>query len=227
MIDHSGDRVSESVSSLMDEELSELELARTLKTLAETPGARQKWHRYHLAATAMRRELPREPIDLSDRISRAIAMQPELRATGRGWHRPLSKLAVAASVAAVAVLGALQLQPQLFQDGASTTAVAQQQAGADADANYVGPRFRQPSGIETPQVHFRTVSTGAASSNAFVQQNNPSRQQSLQEFVDKETHVQIQSYLNHLMRRHTEQAAMQTSHGTLLLARLPHSQDEQ
>ncbi len=91
----------------------------------------------------------------------------------------------------------------------------------------VGPRFRQPSGIETPQVHFRTVSTGAASSNAFVQQNNPSRQQSLQEFVDKETHVQIQSYLNHLMRRHTEQAAMQTSHGTLLLARLPHSQDEQ
>ena len=80
----------EALSALMDGETDELELRRTLKSLAEDPGQRRKWQRYQLASAAMRRELPPQMVDLSSRISESLAREqphrPSINRFLRGSH---------------------------------------------------------------------------------------------------------------------------------------------
>ena len=71
-------RESESISALMDAEVTELELRRIFKSLPDNTELRQKWHRYHLAGFAMRRELPEAGVNLSEQIARAIELEDDL-----------------------------------------------------------------------------------------------------------------------------------------------------
>lgn len=121
---------NDELSALMDGEATELEMHRVLRSIEEDPAQAAKWQRYHLASAILKKEL--RPcsgeqllnIDLASRISEAIANEPvlnqpvdlalplkSLRAQPQVWWRPMASVAIAASVAAVVVMGWQQTQP--------------------------------------------------------------------------------------------------------------------
>jgi len=101
---------AETLSALADNEAQELELRRVLRDLDSSPELRQSWHRLHLARTAMHGEEVYPASDFALSVRAAIDAEPafEQRPAG-GWRRTLGSFAVAASVAAVVVVGGQQL----------------------------------------------------------------------------------------------------------------------
>lgn len=111
---------NEALSALLDGEADDLELRRLLKSLdSDTENAeelRRQWQHYHLAQDV----LHDRGVPVSDSLASRISEQLELEevyqaekgtpAAGSGWHNTLSKMAIAASVAAVFVV-ALQINP--------------------------------------------------------------------------------------------------------------------
>ena len=112
------ENLRESISALMDNEANELELHRLLASMEKDDEVRDTWQRYQLVSFAMKRNLPRNlDIDISARVAQAIAdEQIEFESAElvnkSGWNRylkPMTSVAVAASVAFVVVFGALQV----------------------------------------------------------------------------------------------------------------------
>ncbi|MHB8472320.1 MAG: sigma-E factor negative regulatory protein [Gammaproteobacteria bacterium] len=100
--------LNEQVSAGVDDELDPGEAGLLLRRLASDVGLRQRWQRYHLISDALKNNLPAQlPVNLAERIARAIAAQPAptRRVQPGRLLRPLAGFAIAASVAAVAVLG--------------------------------------------------------------------------------------------------------------------------
>ena len=101
--------MKEEISVLIDGEATALERERALRELQSDPALRDTWGRYHLARTALRRELDYivHP-DLSDRIQ--ARLQNEKPQASFVWPRTpqllryTAGLAIAASVAAAAIL---------------------------------------------------------------------------------------------------------------------------
>ena len=108
----------EQLSALVDGELPDHDSDRLLVALASDPALRDQWSRYQLIGTAIRRGVPdmHDP-GLAQRIAAAVSeVEPEgdveplpaardNRAPGR-LRRAASGLAMAASVAALALVGA-------------------------------------------------------------------------------------------------------------------------
>lgn len=104
------------ISALVDDELREGELERAVRRLHE-PEAAGCWARYHFIRDALRDHVGPLGIghDLAGRVRTAIAAEPAplrrnpgaRRGAAIGW-RPVAALAMAASVAAVAVLFVLE-----------------------------------------------------------------------------------------------------------------------
>ena len=118
---------NERISVLMDGEAAE---ASWLKSVAQDKEQRETWARYHLVGDAMRDELPATLVfDLADRVAQALQDEPTVLAPRRTSLRervqPVvvsmlrygGQFAIAASVAAVSILGVQQYQlannPQL------------------------------------------------------------------------------------------------------------------
>ncbi|MFO1435478.1 MAG: sigma-E factor negative regulatory protein [Gammaproteobacteria bacterium] len=96
------------LSALTDGECSDLE-ANTALSAAKDEDLRAAWTRYHLIGSVMRNELPRfMDKGFANRLQQAIASEPTVLAPrerpAQSWLRPVAGLAIAASVAAVAVL---------------------------------------------------------------------------------------------------------------------------
>lgn len=120
----SDEMLKESLSALMDNQASDLELRRILKQLPEDEALGSTWRRYQLASTLLqRKETAFLNVDLSTAISAAIALEPALNQTSiqhvsaadksssrqaPAWLRWGSKSAVAASVAVAVLIGAQQ-----------------------------------------------------------------------------------------------------------------------
>lgn len=110
-------RMRESLSALMDDEANELELERILARIGEDDELRQTWMRYHTARSLVSGQVVSGvSVDISRRVRVALdnvaAAEPEEEGPdGRlqGLWRPLASFAVAASVAAVVVIGGQQL----------------------------------------------------------------------------------------------------------------------
>ncbi|HBQ41234.1 MAG TPA: hypothetical protein DD808_11780, partial [Halieaceae bacterium] len=108
------EQLRESLSALMDDEATELELHRVLGELESDGALRQTWVRYQLARSAMAGQpVSHARLDISRSVSAAIAAEAGAKTSRSGvrerWLRPLASLAVAASVTAVVVLGGQQL----------------------------------------------------------------------------------------------------------------------
>ena len=112
------DNLRESISALMDDEATELEVHRLLSNNESDGEVRNTWKRYQLASFAMKGQLPKHiDIDISQRVAEAIAEEsfvPEAipAASSSGWRRvirPVTSMAVAASVAFLVVFGTLQI----------------------------------------------------------------------------------------------------------------------
>jgi sigma-E factor negative regulatory protein RseA len=102
------DKLHEQLSALVDDELAEHEQALLLKQLAADSALQQRLSRYQLASDALHNYLPQR-IDpaFHSRIQAALGDAPPLRSGGnviRALLKPASGVAIAASVAVVAVL---------------------------------------------------------------------------------------------------------------------------
>lgn len=110
--------MKESLSALMDGELSEHEQAQLLADLARDAELARAWERYHLIRAALRKELgPMMFGGLNEQVTRGIGetsgggadASPLQR--GRPVVRWAGGLALAASVAAMTILSVQWLQP--------------------------------------------------------------------------------------------------------------------
>jgi sigma-E factor negative regulatory protein RseA len=111
------DKILEQISALVDDELPSSERALLLKRMEADADLRGTWGRYNLIRDALHHELP-ERIDtgLADRVMAALDEEPALQArrstsgTWAGALRPLTGLAIAASVAGLAIVGLQHLR---------------------------------------------------------------------------------------------------------------------
>lgn len=109
------EQIREQISALLDGELPEAEQRLLLERLERDPALRRHWSRYQLISDAVHQTLPPQ-IDpgFADRVMAALDAQPEHhRQPSNPLARavkPLAGLAVAASVAVIAVLGVQQVR---------------------------------------------------------------------------------------------------------------------
>lgn len=202
----------ESLSALMDSEAEELELRRLLRESAGNAEIVDTWHRYQIAASAMRRELPSRFQDISGRISAAIDQEQVPVTPATRFLQPLGKVAIAASVAAVAIFGI-----QNFQGPAVQPQPAENLA-SNLGAESSGPQFQLPAGYNFAPVSARTVSTSAGRAQGEEPRPVLLIKQSPLSQASKE---EIQLYLNDAMFWHAENVARNTAQGVLPYARLP------
>ena len=151
------------LSTMMDGEAGEFEVRRTLGLIGRNPELRSKWNRYHLAAAAMRGELSSAAPDLSGRIAAALEHEPGPRS--RSALRTLSRVAVAASVAVLTVVGVRYVVPTTGAGRDAQVAVSGPLGGQPRATGQVAPTLQAPVGIRLPPVHVTTVS-GAGSAPA-------------------------------------------------------------
>lgn len=103
------EQIREQISALLDGELPEAEQRLLLERLERDPALRTHWSRYQLISDAVHQTLPPQ-IDpgFADRVMAALEGQPEHHCQPASRLaravKPLAGLAVAASIAVVAVL---------------------------------------------------------------------------------------------------------------------------
>lgn len=103
------DQFDEKISSLVDGELSDIDRQHTVTTMLSDEEKRCCWERYHLISNALKNNLPRV-IDsqFASRVKAEIEKEPSILAPHShktSFGKRMAGLAVAASVATVAVLG--------------------------------------------------------------------------------------------------------------------------
>jgi sigma-E factor negative regulatory protein RseA len=118
------ERNNESLSALMDGEADELEIRRILNQLDKDDELRDKWKNYHLMGSLMREE-SLQGIDLTKGINQALdgvadtsdndsTVFQEVVSAGSSkpaWFKPLTSVAVAASVTLAVLLGVQSIEP--------------------------------------------------------------------------------------------------------------------
>ncbi len=195
-----GSSTRETLSALMDDEASELELHRVMRDVNSDASLSATWTRYHLAGSAMRKELPLDFIDSSAELRAAIKMalvdEPVPRRQ-KAWSQALGRMAVAASVAVVAIFGVQQYQ--VFDSATSMSFVAENRTQDKAELT--GPQFQLPSGFEIPQATARTASTGSFNSKNYTHVGRTEAQLNTTKYG---TDLQIQAYMHRLMSQQTD-----------------------
>jgi sigma-E factor negative regulatory protein RseA len=103
--------MNEKISALMDGELSDFEARRLLQEISRDPQQRATWERYHLVRASLRNELP-APLasGMAGRVEKRLAEESVLSGRPARLSRYAGTLAVAATVAAVSILGVQWLQ---------------------------------------------------------------------------------------------------------------------
>ncbi len=117
----------ETLSTLMDGEIEDQDW-KALKHIAEDDDARGVWGRYHLIGDVMRDGVVEiAPMAFSERLRDEIAREPTVLAPPRrrqSLRRPVAGLAIAASVAALAVVGVNQMTQEQTLDKMPEIAVS-------------------------------------------------------------------------------------------------------
>jgi sigma-E factor negative regulatory protein RseA len=104
--------MKDKISALMDGELDDQSAAQMLDALAGDSEARDSWRTYHLISDTLGKSRMLSP-GFTERVAAALAGEPTVLAPGR--RRPAEPrrwVAMAASVAAVALVGWLGFAPQ-------------------------------------------------------------------------------------------------------------------
>jgi len=196
--------LGESLSALMDGEASDLDTRRVLKALAleDSQNAmlmRDKWRRYQSVSSVMKGDVICK-VDYSVDITRAIAEEAIFKVN------PLVKilsssgrLAIAASVALVAVLGVQQ-----FNLPAESTDQAAGFAYIDETSveGLVGPANQLPAGWTiSEELQVRTVSADSVEKDIYSEED-------------------ARAYLAYVLAKHASKAPYVRSQGMLPYARM-------
>ena len=223
--------LAESLSALMDNEASELELQRLLKELDADPELQATWSRYQIASAGLKGKIPVvAPSDFAARVSAAIDAedahsQPSSEAvatsnvTAMSWWQQAGRVAVAASVAGALIVGVQQYQsasPEVIEVAATN------QISAPVAVDSKSPNL--PSGINAPALSARTVA---------VQSGYESRPQENRRvmFVPRQEaapvyNEDISTYVNQLIQEHTDNASANSGQGILPYTRVILSEED-
>ncbi len=188
----SREALHESLSALLDDETTELELHRILAAKDDMP-LRATWSRYQVARAVMHKELIEPRLDLDAAVSAALADEPvhRVKPVASRWQG-LGRFAVAASVT-VAVLAGVRLYNQ---DQITGVQMAQQASQ---------PMFTSPL-VQGPAV-LASYTQDAASV--------PSANQQTQVMGSRWLEQHVPGYL----RQHARQASFAAPDGALPFAR--------
>lgn len=121
------DRNKESLSALMDGEADELEIRRVLNQLDQDDELRDNWKNYHLMGSLMRDE-SFDSLDLTKGINQILdgdmaskdaedtnapllSNEKTKKSVRAAWYKPLTSVAVAASVTLAVLLGVQSIEP--------------------------------------------------------------------------------------------------------------------
>lgn len=99
------DAIRESMSAVIDDEGTEMDLARVLKAVAEDSEARAFWQRLQRSRCALHTGSSGSAVDVSAAVQESISAQPSPRRRAG----PFASLAAAASVTVAVVFGGQQL----------------------------------------------------------------------------------------------------------------------
>ena len=223
----SKERLAESISALVDGEISEIEMHRVLKEVGidqdqDTPinsadSARGIWQRYNMVSASMSGQ-PVAKIDFSASISAAIDAEGTHRVSiVSGFVSSTGRFAIAASVAMVAILGVQQLNTP---DPASADVIQFAEMDIKSTEQNTGPAIQFPSGFQ-PSIQARTVSAGGNNKTSqylvpVVQVPKTEGQQ----FSEKE----LRAYMDDIMLKHSNNAALNSNQGMLPFARVTKSE---
>lgn len=240
MTSNSSDQLFESLSALVDNEANELEVRRLLKNIEGNPELLERWRRYHLIGSALRREHSMQ-ISGPDNLAQSVAIyinsvvadptsvaerSADKAADGQqiyGWRELLGKSAIAASFAATLVLGFNFWGSQVGQkDLEGPTLAAVNEASLPAEPSVAANNFHTPVGFELPRPEARTVST--ASSGIVMPMISPPSQ--TLGHLDDITDYATQQMLNQLLIEHAERASAHGSLGIMPFARVSRMQTE-
>ena len=134
----------EDISAFMDDE-QDIESQAAMEAMLKTSPLSEKWRNYHLIRDTLQHQLPdKVDLELSQRINTSIEQEPHILApvtrTNITYLKPLAGMAIAASVAALAIL---VIQPQQGSDsaqgGAQLTAFAPVQDNRTTQLSSVAP----------------------------------------------------------------------------------------
>ena len=204
------ERMRESLSALLDNEANELELERILSRVTDDEDVRNTWIRYNAVSTTMAgAPLAHMQLDISTQVRQAIAgtssdeLQQQTVQAGQNivslrqrFLRPLTSLAVAASVTATVVIGGQQL---------ARIGGTDPYGGAQAVAASASPVGLVNSlGATTVQASYGTQSVPVL---------QPATRTAYQELARQ----RMQMY----MQEHAEQAALNSPQGLIPFARVP------
>ncbi|MFM1896290.1 MAG: hypothetical protein RLZZ385_1364 [Pseudomonadota bacterium] len=125
--------VKESLSALLDNEATELDVQRILKAVEQDPALAKHWQRYCLTQSLLHDpSVTRVPAGFAERVAAAVAAEKiPAQSALAGWRQNLLKTALAASVAALVFAG---LQTALT-DGEGAAEFSAQQALAPAPSS--------------------------------------------------------------------------------------------
>ena len=219
----SKERLAESVSALMDGEVSEMELHRILKEVGidqdQSTGRNSRgsvrgiWQRYNMVSASIAGD-PVTMTDLSGSIAAAIDAEDTHKISPfANLMGGAGRFAIAASVAMVAVLGVQQLNSP---DPASADAMQFTQMDISGAQQNNGPALQSPAGCQ-PNAPGRTVASGGNVNTsrpaAPVVTFKPSVQR---KFSERE----LRGYMDDIMMKHSNNAALNSNHGMLPFARV-------
>ena len=127
------DKIKEQLSAMVDGELPDNEQEFLLRRLQHEQNLQASWSRYHLIGDAMRKHTPSSvDHDLAGRVSLALGQdeheQDLVLVNSRGFQvfKPVAGLAVAASVAVMAIIGMQNFSRNTNQEVNQLPRLAQQ-----------------------------------------------------------------------------------------------------
>ena len=213
--------LAESLSALMDNQASELELMRLLKACDSDMELKATWERYQIASALLRKDLPGlAPDGFAAKVSAALEAEetyseqtssnsPSQTAKSH-WWQSLGRAAVAASVAGALIVGVQQYQGESLP-GAQMAVEAPQTTRDFNPADL-------PSGINAPSLSARTVA---------VQSGYESRPQESRRvmYVPRQENAPVYNedisvYVNQLIEEHSGNAALNSGQGILPYTRV-------
>ncbi|PCI76027.1 MAG: hypothetical protein COB20_11565 [SAR86 cluster bacterium] len=150
---------SETISALLDNEADDLELRRFLKSCEQDPTLLETWERYSLVQSALHESAQPVNASLSQRIAAQIEQEAPLSAAPvapaqSSWKEGLTKMAIAASVAAV-FLVAVQVNLDSGSGTSAIPAIADQSAEnfeSPATPSLAATTLLAGSGVDAPVV---------------------------------------------------------------------------
>ncbi len=219
--------LAESISALIDNQASELELQRVLKASEQDADVKATWSRYQITSGVIRGE--QTPVfsslvmsDFSARLSVAIAAEETYTATPasiksettkpqQGWFYQLGRVALVASVAGGMVFSVNQFN----SNGVNSSQIANNVAPVSAP---VESTVSLPSGINSPLINTRNV----AVQTGYETRPQENRRVMFQprQATPVVSDEEVSRYVNQMIKAHSDNAAMNSGQGVLPYARV-------